>query len=245
MPAREPGEQEFSEAGQPIHRYGEPTGGDPLAFGDPANIEAISNHIQAHVGPVEMVFHELISPVVHVDVHHVEPQRKRPWHTLVTSGMSDRPMHVPEGAEGFAYAELVACLPPDWPMEQKAWADENHYWPIRWLKILARFPHEYESWLGYGHSIPNGDPAEPFADSTTMCGMLLLPPTTTPEEFWTLELDDRSINFWAIVPLYAEELDLKLNKGTDELLERFDRYGINEVIDPRRRNVAKKRLWGR
>jgi hypothetical protein len=245
MPAPDPDDVERSESGQPVYRHTERTADDSLASGDGEAIEAISNHIQAHVGPIEMVFHELVSPLVHVDVHHVEPGVDRPWHTLVTSGMSDRPMHVPDGAEDFAHAELVACLPPDWPLEQSAWEDENHYWPIRWLKMLARFPHEYETWVAYGHSIPNGDPPEPFADNTKLCGMLLLPPMTTAQEFWTLETADRKIHFWAIVPLYAEEIELKLQQGTDELLDRFQRYRISPVIDPRRRNVARKRLWGR
>ncbi|MFQ8729788.1 MAG: suppressor of fused domain protein [Enterocloster bolteae] len=26
----------------------------------------------------------------------------------------------------------------------------SEYWPIRLIKYLARFPHEYSTWLGWG-----------------------------------------------------------------------------------------------
>lgn len=56
------------------------------------------------------------------------------------------------------YAELVISLPPFWPLDEQSWRDERHYWPVRLLKTLGRLPHEYDTWLGVGHTIPNGDP---------------------------------------------------------------------------------------
>jgi hypothetical protein len=92
---------------------------DALACGDADHIEAISNHIEQHVvGPVHMVFHELGSPGVHVDVHHVAPSAGLPYNVLVTSGMSDKPMTVPDGAEEFRFAELFLVLPADWPLTE-------------------------------------------------------------------------------------------------------------------------------
>src|SRR6185369_17322023 len=119
-----------------------------VAIGDGENIERIGEHIARYVGPVETVFHEIVSDLVHVDVHFVPADGEREYHTLVTSGMSDRPMTVPEGAEDFQFAELVLCRPDTWPLSQKDFNDENNYWPVRWLKQLARFPHEYDTWLG-------------------------------------------------------------------------------------------------
>ena len=52
--------------------------------------------------------------------------------------------------------------------------------------------------------------------------------------------DGRVIRFWSLVPVYREEMDLKLKQGADALLERFDNAGITELVDPVRPNVAKK-----
>lgn len=206
-------------------------------------LEEISNHIERHIGPIKMVFHEIISDTVHIDVHHVAPSDERPFHTLITSGMSDLPMQVPDGAPSSGYMELMITLPADWQISQEAFEDERWYWPVRELKFLARFPHKFNTWLGWGHTIPNGDPAEPFADNTALAGVILLPPISTPEAFWELPIDaSKSIQFFSIVPLFKEEIDLKLHKGSDALLDRFDRHNIGEVIDIGRKNVARKRF---
>lgn len=224
--------------GQPIYRHKEMAGFE-LAAGDEATIKAVEEHVGRHVGPVAWVFHELISDKVHLDVHVVPATDDRPFHTLVTSGMSDRPMTLPPGVTAPAFAELLVCLPADWPLSQEAFADPDNYWPVLWLKRLARLPHDYRTWLGFGHTIPNGDPAEPFGDNTDLCCMLVLPPVRFGDDFPLLELPGgKSVAFYALVPLYREEMELKLARGTDVLLERFDEFGVNELIDPTRPNVA-------
>ena len=67
------------------------------ATGDADLIEAIVAHISKHVGEPDLVFHQLVSEYVHVDIHIVHPTDERPWFTLVTSGMSERPMTTPHG----------------------------------------------------------------------------------------------------------------------------------------------------
>ncbi len=47
-----------------------------------------------------------------------------------------------------------------------------------------------------------------------------------------------------LVPLYQEEMDLKLTKGADALETLFDKNGIGVVVDTTRKNVA-KRIWSR
>ncbi|HYQ23261.1 suppressor of fused domain protein [Stenotrophomonas sp.] len=214
-----------------------------------SHIEAISAHIERHLGPISGVLHEIISDLVHIDVHVVPASEEFPYLRLVTSGMSDLPMTLPEGAPGSAYMELMVTLPADWPISDDAFEDERNYWPVRLLKTLARLPHEYDTWLGFGHTIPNGHPAEPYAPGVGFDGAIVLPPVTAPEGFGSLQLDDgRTIAFMSIVPLYPEEMDLKLKKDAEALLDRFDAKHIQDVIVPGRVNVARKRFgffWDR
>src|SRR5690606_27736593 len=81
---------------------------------------------------------------------------------LVTSGMSDLPMSVPEDAGCPGFAELMVTLPAGWKLDQASFQDENWYWPVRLLKSLARLPHKHATWLGFGHTVPNGHPAGPY-----------------------------------------------------------------------------------
>lgn len=232
---------EKSESGAPIYRYDdvEPKEFEP-ASGEPSTDE-ISEHIEKHVGKIEMVFHELVSDQVHIDVHWVKPTDERPFHTLITSGMSDKPMSAPEGVEDANYAELCICLPKEWKISDEDFEDENNYWPVRWLKFMARFPHEYDTWLWWGHTIPNGNPAEPFADNTKLNTMLLLPSVMFNESFQQLSLENKTISFFTLIPLYSEEVDLKLKKGAEALFDGFDKFGITDVLDINRPNIAKKK----
>ena len=236
---------EISGSGSPIHRYQEREKGFELAIADGDNLEQISEHIAAHLGTVDIVWHELISDLVHIDVHWVKPTSTRPFHTLITSGMSDKPMTVPPGAEAFRYGEVILSLPPEWPLSNESFKIERNYWPIRWLKTLARFPHEYDSWLALGHTLPNGDPAEPFADNTALCCALLMPPIGSPTEFGRLNInDEKTIHFYAFVPIYREEMELKLDQGLDPLIDKLDAHGVTELLDVQRVNTcAKKRFW--
>jgi len=136
----------------------------------------------------------------------------------------------------------MTCLPPDWRLTQEDFKNESWYWPIRWLKILARFPHEYDTWLWEGHTIPNGDPPEPFADNTQFCGVMLLPPITAPPEFATLTVGDKTISFFSMIPLYPDEMDHKIAHGIKSLLPRFEKHGVTDIIDVNRRSVCRRRL---
>jgi hypothetical protein len=234
---------EFSESGNPIYRHEPRQKPFEPAFGEANHIELIEKHIAAHIGDPAWVFHEIVSDLVHLDVHIVSPTAARPWTTLVTCGMSVRAMTVPPGAEEFSYAELLLALPPEWPLDQESLKDENNYWPVRLLKMLARLPHEYETWLGLAHSVPNGEPPEPYAPSTKLCGAVLGPPILAPDGFACLQVTpEMPIHFLAVYPVYAGEMKLKLDRGAEALFERLDQAGVNELLDPKRKNVAKKRF---
>ncbi len=244
LEADEPSDREIvgtSPGGSTIYHHQSRTIPFDPATGDPEMIDAISDHIEEHIGEIDSVFHELVSDLVHIDLHLVRANEERPWHTLVTSGMSDAPMTVPEGAEEYRYGELMISLPPDWPLEQDVFDQEQIYWPLRLTKQLARMPHEYDTWIGPGHTITNGDPPLPYADNTDFSCALLLPPILVEEAFLELEIsEEKQIHFYAVVPLYPEEMDYKLQYGTDALLDRFDQYGISEILDIDRPNTCQQ-----
>jgi hypothetical protein len=243
----------MSEGGVPITRYGETDREFQGPTGEPDALELIDEHLSKFVGEVDTVFHELVSDLVHIDVHHIPPTKERDFHTFVTTGMSDLPMKAPPDCEPYRYAELMIYLPVSWPIEtgtHRALTDDESFWPIQWLKTLARFPHEYDTWLFEGHTIPNGDPPEPFSSTTRLCCWMLTPPMLEADGFETLKVDEeKTIYFLSLTPLYREEIDLKLKKGGDALFERFDQQGITPedllILNEQRKNAVKKPFWRR
>jgi hypothetical protein len=229
-------------SGDQVVRHGTP--GEPEMPSDEAeSLEPIHAHLEAMLGEVENVFHELVSDMAHIDVLHVGASAKRPFQTLVTSGMSDLPMTVPPDTQSPRYVELMLTLPATWHIDKDSFRNEVWYWPFRLLKELALLPHKHATWLGWGHTIPNGDPPRPYAPNTKLCGALVMPSLLVPRDFHTLQINqEKEIFFFAVYPLYAEEMELKMRSGLDALLERFDQAKIKDLIDIGRENVARKRF---
>ena len=212
---------------------------DRTSLGSEQVITAVDRHITKYVGEVAAVLHEIQSPTVHVDLHVVEPTDDRPYITLVTSGMSELPMKVPEEFSDGAYAELMISLPSSWPMTAEAVKDERAWWPMRLLKGLARYPHDFDTWLYCGHSMQWDEEAKPFAENTRMNSVILLPPKLLPPEASIIDFGNGRIGrLWAVVPIYPEELSLKLENGFEKMDSLFDTYKVTELLDAQRMSVA-------
>jgi hypothetical protein len=149
-------------------------------------------------------------------------------------GMGAHRMNVPKELRDkkLDRAEIIVALPPDWEIQNE---DEKWYWPIRWLKILARLPGENNTWLGYGHTVPNG---EPFAKNTELCCILLAMPYTFEQEAAVCRLPGGDeINFYQMLPLYDNEVHFKIEHGAEAFEELYqEKCGM--VVDVVRKNVV-------
>ncbi len=208
--------------------------------GDIETIREVDKHIQRTLGKVRMVFHEKVSPDLHIDVYCVRTRLNgRNMNVLVTCGMSEKPMNVPKELNELKYAELAIILPGDWKLSEEGFKDENNYWPVRQLKAVARVPIEFDTWIGYGHTVPNGDPPKPFSKNVGFSTMIVLPSITLPKTFMTMMTAKKVVHFYVLVPLYQEETDYKLRNGASALLQKFNKYGIADIVDIERRNSCK------
>ena len=198
-------------------------------------MEAVEEHIEQYFGKFENVFHELVSPDIHVDICVVPPSEERDYCTLVTMGMGAHRMNVPEELAEYKLerAELAIALPADWKLDQESMKDEKWYWPIRLLKSLARLPIASDTWLGFGHTMDN---EEDFAENTKLCAAILTGPQSTEEggEVCTLP-GGEEVNFYQVIPLYEDELDYKLEHDVDALLNKM--RGISFVVNPTRQDA--------
>jgi hypothetical protein len=161
------------------------------------------------------------------------------WKTLFTAGMSDKPMKVPNGYEGYRFAELMIHLPQEWPLSPAAIRDQNFFWPIQMLKKVAYLPHLNETWLGSPPTIiSNDDPPERFAPGAAFTCMMLLLEGGDASRIETN--DGRVILLHWMLPLYTEKRDLEMKTSLAQLFELFDRHEIPMVVDVGRVNVAEE-----
>ena len=198
-------------------------------------MSVVEQHIKNTFGEFENVFHELVSPDIHVDICVVPPSEERDYYTLVTMGMGAHRMNVPEELAEYKLerAELAIALPPDWKLDEGSMKDERWYWPFRLLKVLARLPISSDTWLGFGHTMGK---QSPFAENTALCGALLVGPQDivwNGGEVCTLP-GGEEVNFYQVIPLYQEELEYKLEHDADTLIEQMAE--VSFVVHPDRPN---------
>jgi len=181
-------------------------------------------------GKAICVSHEVLPLVPHVDVYtFARKQGERIVYSLVTGGMSDLPMTLPPFASGeIRRAELVFyCSDPK----------DEYIDTLRWL---AHFPHTYKTCVGYGHTIPNGNPPAPFWGSEALDTILLMQTIVArdqklPEE---LKIEDDPVHFLWVVPLTTAECNLKLQKGFSAILGLFGQHHHPHVFDPARKSYV-------
>lgn len=230
--------QEMSSGGTRLIRHKEPDKQtEGVAYLPENEMEAIENHIEKYVGPISNVLHEIVSETVHIDICIVNPTKDNNFYTIFTMGMSALPMNAPKPE--FQYSELFICLPPDWKLSENDLKDENNYWPIRLLKTLAKLPHEYNDWLFYGHSMPNGDPAEPFASNTKLSNVIILEPFVINDSIINLEVNRKIIYFFPLFPLYDKEMSYKLETDSDKLIALLRKNKVTEILNISRKPILK------
>ena len=181
-------------------------------------------------GKPESVSHELLPQIPHIDVYTIKRILKKAagneeFHVLMTGGMSDLRMRVPRAAGDAAHrVELIFyCGEP-----------RDEY--IETLRWIAHFPHDSKSWLGYGHTMPNGNPPAPFWGSDTLDTLVFLPPIIMKDQnlHEELSLSGDPVSFLWVVPLTTAECNFKLQNGFDALLDLFGKNKHPYVFDPKR-----------
>jgi hypothetical protein len=140
---------------------------------------------ERHFGKPLSVSHELLPLVPHIDVYIFKrSQGNKEMYSLVTGGMSDLKMTLPLGADKDVprRVELIFyCSEPR----------DEYISTLRWV---AHFPHDSKSWLGHGHTMPNGDPPAPFWGSSDLDTLFFLPPIVKKDQTLPSELS------WAVTP---------------------------------------------
>ena len=203
-------------------------------------MEEYESYIEKNFGKIEGIIHELVSPDIHIDIIVIAPTEKDNYYKLITMGMGAYKMNIPKELKDYelSRAELILYLPPTWDINSNK---EEDYWPIRYLKTLARLPLQSNSWLGTGHTISSDEKNSPFASNTKFCSILLLNATNLKDEELELTLKTRkTINFYQLFPLYLEEMQYKFDFGTTKLLGLFSEKDLFPIVNIERKNYCEK-----
>lgn len=229
--------------GSPIYRYDTP---EEQELRTPRKSGIYAKEVEAHFevffpGRESRVLHEIVSDLIHVDVHVMWPTPEQDFFVVYTTGMSDLPMtpdlSIPEeDRKNLELAELFLFLPGNWPLSKEGMPPEEAYWPIRMMKFMAHFPHQYHTWLGWGHTMPNGPDYAPLDDSVSFGGVVF---SGGSGRLGRLDTEDgHRLSLLHLIPAYKEEIEYKLKYGMGELMKLFEEKDVDAVLNPKRPNLC-------
>lgn len=159
---------------------------------------------------------------------------------IVTNGLSNYKMPVPEPEVGNEYNELFFCLPGYWEWEDVD--NPNTNWIFYWIQRLAKYVVENETWFGHGHTMPCGKDMQPLSETMKENHFILLRPMFLSEALAPINVNGKNVQFLAIVPIFGEEMDYKQGRGTNKFIQKMINKGVNEILDDFRGSVL-KRNW--
>ena len=174
-------------------------------------------------GVEAQILHSTDRKVPHVDIYVFPPAGKRDFVVLLTGGMSDLPMAVPEGSTAQAHIELIMGM------------GEHAHWATNLLKLVAEYPFEQRTFYDARHTVPFGGE---LGDGSSLSAFLFVRPRFLPERLGQFEFEGRRIGFLQVVPITTTEHEFAVAQGSDNLEALLERQGHLITRDPNRQSVV-------
>lgn len=225
-----------------IQAYDHPSGDAPrfgFSKAPPEWKELRENHYRKWLGDSNEIFvwHEMLPVVPHVDIFVFPPSSElgRNYYTLITSGMSDEKMALPEGIDSqYACAEILFYV-TDAAVKVH---ETTRPWFVGAMSFLAHFPFDYNTWLAFSHTIPNGNPPAPLVEGSELTTALFMPAIFEDKEFThDFKLGNEIVNFLWLTYINDKETEYKLKYGYEKLVEKFTPDSFPQVFNPFRQSI--------
>lgn len=157
---------------------------------------------------------------------------------LMTNGLSAYEQPATEKNKAHKHIELVFCLPSYWDLNDET---PTMSWVKNWIEKLGNHLLEKQTWYGDGHTFANGNPIEPLSPKMKQKYLMLVEPDLFTEELAPVDIENKQVHFLCIIPLFEDEFDFKMGKGTFKLKKKLRDKGINELLDDFRMTALKNK----
>ncbi len=179
-------------------------------------------------GPISEISRQHDSSLPVVDVYIHAPTALRPFTTLITSGMSDRAMPVPQGSCS-PRAELVCYVEQPQPAY------------IELMRYVAQLPHRHQFALMYGSVINNGNPAAPIMQGSVLASYVFMIPNLESDFkiHESLRIENDPMQLLWLTPISTPERDLIRGRGMRAFCSLLDKHNHSLLLDPFRQCYVK------
>lgn len=175
----------------------------------------------------------------HIELLEINLELRSPTTLLMTNGLSNYNMPVPEKFKDYKNIELYFCLPSYWEVHKD---DEKFNWPYTQIQKLATHLLDKQTWYGAGHTFSNGNPPEAFSETMKQNYLLLAAPIMLEEHLQPVIINNKEVHFLAIVPIYEDEFEYKMGKGYFKFIRKYRAKNNDELLDDFRLSVRKNKF---
>ena len=168
------------------------------------------------------VWHSTDNKSPHIDVYQFAPNRERDFWTLVTGGMSDlrQPALRTSPGEHAPRAELLMYVREPKP------------WMLNVLKGLAEMPFDDDTFLYWGHTVPNGKPMT--VEPSHLTSFFFDQPYLEDPQVGDLTIDGDDVVFLWLRPITESERAYAIDHGGRALSDLFTSLDADRVVDEQR-----------
>ncbi|MFA5574815.1 MAG: suppressor of fused domain protein [Brumimicrobium sp.] len=165
----------------------------------------------------------------YISILKVNIQTKFSKCIIVTNGLSNYKMPVPEQYKGQEFNEIYFCLPSYWDIEDKNNPKMN--WPVEILQKLAKNVMKNNTWYGRGHTIANGNPPKSISETMKQEYFVMTAPISMEDYLRPIAIEDKTIHFLSVIPIFKNELKLKETKGYKKWIRGYRAKNGTEILD--------------
>lgn len=190
---------------------------------DPAFIEAREEAYERAFGIQAQILHSIDRKTPHIDLYVFPPAGQRDFVAVVTGGMSDLPMAVPEDSMAAPYIELVMGL------------GRHEHWATNLLKLAAEYPFAQGTFFDVHHTLGFG---VELGEGSSLSAFLFVEPRFVPDDLLQFEFGGRRIRFLQAVAITTAEHRFAMTEGSVKLEALLAQRDFLITRDPKRPSVV-------
>ena len=189
---------------------------------DPALIKLREDAYEAAFSVPAQILHSTDNKAPHIDLYVFPPAGQRDFFAVVTGGMSDLALAIPEGRTAQSHVELIMGI------------GQHQHWATNLLKLVAEYPFDQRTFYDVHHTVPFGGE---LGDGSSLSAFLFVRPRFLPEALAGLEVGGRRIGFLQAVPITTAEHEFAVSEGSAKLEALLEPRGYLITRDPNRASV--------
>jgi hypothetical protein len=210
--------------------------------------EQFIEHIEQNIGKIDKIFNN-VSNLYNLELFYIKNSEKYNCQIIITHGISNKEMNVPDDIKDYKFAEIILFLPKDWKIEENNFKIEqdDSGWPIYNIINTAEAIYKGNFFIYTGVSVLNMSQEKNVKNygkknnfiATIFRKPVLLGNETSKMTIYVDKRKNKNIYFYMPLFLYREEYNYRTVIDRKMFIEKLNKE-IPDILDEKRKNICEK-----